>query len=134
MLVQLLEDIRLELAVLSHRLDQLLALVMRSGLHQVGDLRGVQVGQLAVGEAQTRGGDMTDERLQVGPVEKRPIDHHALEGTRQQTSQLRAARVIDTDHSPPAIDALELDLVRGDEARRIGLDVDQLASEHILAQ
>ncbi len=43
-------------------------------------------------------------------------------------------RVIHADHPPPALDAGELDLVRGDETRRIGLDVDQLAPEHVLAE
>ena len=52
------------------RLDHLLALVVGGRLDEVGDLRRVQVRQLAVGEAQPRAGHVADERLHVGPVEE----------------------------------------------------------------
>ena len=42
--VQLLEHVRLEFAVLAHRLDDLLALVVGAGLDQVGDLGRVELG------------------------------------------------------------------------------------------
>ena len=51
-LVELLEDVRLELAILRDRLDQLLALIVGGRLDEIGDLSRVQVRELAMGEAQ----------------------------------------------------------------------------------
>jgi hypothetical protein len=49
LLVELLEDVGLELAiVVADRLDDLLALAPRRRLDEVGDLRRVQLGQLGV--------------------------------------------------------------------------------------
>ena len=55
---------------------------------------------------------------------------------RRGSSRRSCARgaVVDADDPPPALDAGELDLVRGHEPRRIGLDVDELAPEHVLAE
>ena len=67
--VELLEDVGLELAVLAHRLDDLLALVVRGRFDQVGDLGRMEPGQLAVGDAEAGRGDVGHEGLDAGPVD-----------------------------------------------------------------
>ena len=52
--IELLEDVGLELAVGADRADDLLALVVRGGLDQVGDLRRVELRQLAEAHPQPR--------------------------------------------------------------------------------
>ena len=49
--VELLEDVRLQLAVQPDGLDDLLALLVARLLDEVGDLGGMQLGQFAVGNA-----------------------------------------------------------------------------------
>ena len=65
LVVELLEDVRLELLVLADRLDDLLALLVARGLDEVGDLRRVQVRDAPVREAQPRRRDVADERLEL---------------------------------------------------------------------
>ena len=69
--VELLEDVGLELAVGPDRLDDLLALLVRRRLDQVGDLGRVQPGQLPVGDAQPGGGHVGHEGLDARPVDDR---------------------------------------------------------------
>ena len=45
LVIELLEHVGLELLVVPNRLQDLLALLVRSGLDQIGDLRRVQPGQ-----------------------------------------------------------------------------------------
>jgi len=94
-LVELLEDVRLELAIVGDRLDQLLSLVMGCGLHEIGDLGRVEVGELAVGEAQTRGRDMAHERLHVRPIQEGPIADQPPHGPRQSSPELGARGVVE---------------------------------------
>ena len=96
-LVELLEDIRLQLAVLADGLDDLLALVVRRRLDEVGDLGRVQVGELAEREAQPRRRHMADERLEVGPVQERTLAVARAQRARQPAAQLGRAARIDPD-------------------------------------
>ena len=71
--VQLLEHIGLELRVTVHRGDDLLALVVRRGLDEVGDLRGMQAAEAAQRHEQPRRRNVTHERL-----DRRPVDESLL--------------------------------------------------------
>ena len=73
--VELLEHVGLQLLVFQRRHD-LLALAVRGGLDQVGELGRVQPGELGVRHAQPHGGDVSGERLDTGPVQK-PAGMHA---------------------------------------------------------
>ncbi len=77
---------------------------------------------------------MTDERLHVGPVQERAVADQPAQTARQRSAQLRPRAGVDADHPPPSLDAGQLDLVRGHQARRVGLDVDELAGQHVLAE
>ena len=84
-----------------------------------------------MGEAQPRARHVPDEGLHVRPVQERPVAHEATQAPWQHATQPCARAGVDTYHAPPALDAGELDLAGGDQARRIGLDVDELAPEHV---
>ena len=84
--IELLEDIGLELAVLAHRLDDLLALFVRGRFHQVGDLGGMEPGELAVGDAQARRGDVRHEGLDARPVHDLAGRDAPSDAPRQQTT------------------------------------------------
>ena len=130
--VELLEHVGLELAVVvADGLDDLLALVPRGGLDEVGDLRGVELGELRVGHAQAHGGDVADERLHVGPVEELAGRDVRAERLGQQPPQAPARAGVDAHDAPRARDQRQLDLVRAHEPRP--LDVDQLTVEQVLA-
>ena len=70
--VELFEDVRLELAVLPDRPDDLLALFVRGRLDQVGKLGRVDAAELAERDLEPCGRDMGDERLDVLPVDHAP--------------------------------------------------------------
>ncbi len=130
--VELLEDVGLELAVQAHGLDDLLALLVAGLLDEVGDLGGVQLGQLAVRDAQARGGHVADEGLDRGEVDD-GLGLDALTHARtQQAAQQRASPGVDADDLPLAVDLGDLDLVRGDEAT--AHQVDQVAREQVLGE
>ena len=133
LVVELLVDVRLELAiVLADGLDDLLALAPRGRLDEVGDLRGVQLGQLRVGNAQPHRRHMPDERLDARPVEELAGCDVRAEPLRQQTAQPAARTCVDADHAPGSGDQCQLDLVRAHQPG--ALHVDQLPVEQIALQ
>ena len=133
LVVELLEHVSLELAVvIAYGLDDLLALVPRGRLHEIGDLGRMQLGELRVGHAQAHGGHVSDERLDARPIEELAGGDVRAEPLRQQAPQTPAGTGVDADHAPGARDERELDLVGAHQAR--ALDVDQLAVEQIALQ
>ena len=134
LVVELLEHVRLELLVLPDRLEDLLPLLVRCGLDQVGDLGRVQPDQPARRHLQARGGHVPDERLDVPPGhELAMLGVVAAEPTWQQPPEPRANARVDAGHAPRAVVvADQVNLVRGDQAG--GVDVDQAAIEHVGAE
>ena len=130
LVVELLEHVGLELLVLADRLEDLLALLVRGRLDQVGDLRRMQAGEAARGEFRREvgtwptNGSMSlqgDELVVLGVVSAR----NGAAGS----AQARAEARIDAGHPPGAVLADELDLAGGDQRGR--LDVDQAAVEDV---
>ena len=130
LVVELLEHVGLELAVVvADGLDDLFALVPRGRLDEVGDLGGVELGELRVRDAQAHRRHVPDERLDAGPVEELAGRDVRAERLRQQAAQPAAGAGVDADHAPGAGDERELDLVGAHEPR--ALDVDQLPVEQV---
>ncbi len=117
LVVELLEDVGLELLVVPERLEDLLPLLVRGRLDEIGDLRGVKLCEPTVREAQSRGGDVSDERLELRPRNEALVLAFVLaEAPREQAAQPRAKARVDADNAPDAVLASELDLA----ARRRG--------------
>ena len=114
------------------RLDDLLALFVRGGLDEVGDLGGMEPGQLAVGDAQARRGDVRHEWLDARPVDDLPGRDASGRATRG-SSRRSATRGLGStaDDLPAAVDAGQLDLVGTDEPG--ALEVDQVPGAQVLA-
>ena len=130
LIVELLEDVGLELAiVLADRLDDLLALAPRSGLHEICDLGGMQLGELRVGNAKTHGRHVSHERLDACPVQELAGTDALSERLWQQSAQAAARARVNAHDPPRAADERQLDLVRADQPGT--LDVDQLPIEEI---
>src|SRR5271170_6220093 len=77
---------------------------------------------------------MADEGLKVGPVKERGIAYQSPQTARQGATKPCTRAGIDAHDTPPAVDVGELDLVGGDQTWRIGLDIDELAPEHVAAE
>ena len=67
LVVELLEHVGLELLVVPDRLQDLLALIVRGGLDEIGDLRRMKPREATRSEPQPRGRDVPDERLDLRP-------------------------------------------------------------------
>ena len=130
--VELLEHVRLELAVLADRLDDLLALLVGGGLHQVGDLGRVEPGQLPVGDAEVGGGHMGHERLDVGPVHHGAGPDVAAQAPGEQAADQGSPRRVDPHHLPGPVDEGQLDLVGLDQAAAD--EVDQVPGLQVLGE
>jgi len=130
--VELLEHVGLELAVLAHRFDDLLALLVRGRFDEVGDLGGMEPGQLAERDAQARRGDMGHEGLDARPVDDLPGRDAPSQGTRQEMPQRHPGTGVDRHHLPAPFDAGQLDLVGPDEACPV--EVDDVAGEEVAGQ
>ena len=127
--VELLEHVGLELAVLADGLDDLLALVVRRRLDEVGDLGGVEPGQLAVGDAQARRGDVGDEGLDARPVHDLAGGDATPQRTGREPAQGHTGARVDPHDLPAPVDAGELDLVGPDEPGP--LEVDQVPGSEV---
>ena len=90
--LELLEDVGLELGVGGDRGDDLLALVVRRRLDEVGDLRGVELRELRVRHPQPDGRDVPGERLDRGPVEEAARLDPPGERARQHAPDAGSAR------------------------------------------
>ena len=130
--LELLEDVGLELGIGRDRGEDLLALVMRRRLDEVGDLRGVELRELRVRHPKPHGGDVPRERLDRGPVEEAARLDPPGERARQHAPDEAPHADVDADHAVPALEPRELDLVRAHEPGTV--DVDQLPVEDVLLQ
>ena len=129
-LVELLEHVGLELpVVLADRLDDLLALSPGGGLHEIGDLGRMQLGELGVGDPQAHRRDVTHEWLHAGPIQEVASGDALPERPRQQPAQASTRPRVHADHAPGAGDVGQLDLVRPHQS--CAVDIDQLAVEHV---
>ena len=127
--VELLEDVGGQGGVALDGLDDLLALLVRGALDDVGDLRRVQAAEPLQGHQELGGRHLADERLDVLPIEDDVAAKVGPGAARQQAAQhgLRAA-----------VDAREVPAVgarRQDEVVRLhdpALDhVDEVSPEHV---
>ena len=67
LVVEFLEHIRLELLIVPDGLQDFLSLVVRRGLHEIGDLRRMQPRDATRAEPEPRCRDVPDEQLGLGP-------------------------------------------------------------------
>ena len=114
--VELLENVGLEFSVESHRLDDLLTLLVARLLHEVGDLGGVQLGELSIRDAKSRRRNVSDERLDRGEIDNGFGLHPLSDLLAQNPSQEWPATGVDTDDFPSSVDLGNLDLVGDDQA------------------
>ena len=133
LVAEFLEHVGFELGVVVDGGDDLLALAVRCGLDEVGELGRVEAGELRVRDAQLDRRDVAGERLEARPVEE-VGDADAPGATARGSSRRSRLRGldVDADDAPPAFDAGDLDLVRAHEPGAV--DVDQLPVEQVLAQ
>src|SRR5271154_6945611 len=130
LVVELLEHVGLELAIIvADRLDDLLALASRCRLHEIGDLGGVELGQLGVRHSQAHRRDVPHERLHAGPVDESSERDVGARRLGQQAAKAAARARVDAHHAPGSGEQRELDLVRAHQSR--ALDVDQLPVEQV---
>ena len=131
--VELLEDVGLELAVEPDGLDDLLALLVTGLLDEVGDLGRVQLGQLAVRDAQARRRHVRDERLDGGEVDDRlgldALAHALAEQAAQEAADVRGRRP--RPPSVPSIWAISISLAMISRPRTRLIEV---ARQQVLGQ
>ena len=132
LVVELLEHVGFELAVVvPNGLDDLLALPAGRCLHEVRDLRGMELGQLRMGDPQPHGGDVAHEGLDLAQSRNSPVPIVA-QGPRQQPADAASRPGVDADDAPVSPPPRELDLVGSHQPR--AFDVDQLTVEHVPLQ
>ena len=133
LVIELLEHISLELLVLPDRLQDLLTLLVRSGLDEIGDLSRMKPRQATRSEPQPRGRHVRDERLDLGPRhELGVLVLVAAEAPRQKTPDPSTKARVDPRNPPRPRLAHQLDLARPDQTCR--RDVDHAAPQQIAAQ
>ena len=119
LVVELLEHVSLELLVLADSLEDLLTLIMRSGLDEIGDLRRMKPRQATGTQPQTRRRHVRDERLDLRPRDELGVlvlvDAKA---PREKAPDPGAEGRVDPRDAPRARLAYQLDLARFDQARR----------------
>jgi len=127
--VELLEHVCFELAVQSHRLDNLFTFLMRCRFDEVGDLCRAKACKLAVGDPHPGARDMRHERLDALPVDYGARATPMSKGTWEEPPQQPSTRRVHPDYTELGVDARELDLVRADKA---GADeVDHVTSRDV---
>ena len=130
--VELLEHVGLELAIGGNRIDDLLALLVRGRLDEVGDLGGMELREPPEPHLEPGGRDVADERLDARPVEERLHTGAFSHGRRKLPAQVGAEARIDPDHAPPALDPSEHEVVG---AHEFGAhDVDHPPLEQVLTE
>ncbi len=130
--VEFFEDVRLEFSIETDRFDDLLALFVARLLDEVGDLGRVKFGELSIGDAQARGRNVSDERLDRGEVDN-GLGLDALSDLlAQYASQERTTTRVHADHFPLSIDLGDLDLVGDDQAP--AHEVDEVARQEVLGE
>ena len=134
LVVELLEHVGLELLVLADGLEDLLALLVRGGLDEVGDLGGVQPGQAPGAERSRERRDVPDERLDLGPRARTPRARRRGRESAAATAgaSARPQARVDPGHAPRAVLVHQLDLAR--RTSRAVLTLIRLRSEHVGAQ
>ncbi len=92
----------------------------------------MEPGELAVGDAQSRRGDVRDEGLDARPVHDLAGRDPPADATGQQPPQCHARTGVDRHHFPTTVDVGQLDLVRPDQPG--ALEVDQVSGAQVLGQ
>jgi hypothetical protein len=112
-----------------HQGEDLLALMARCCIDEVGKVGRVQPSQLRVRYPQLDGWDVTGERLQARPVEEAGHADPVRVRTQEQASEQAAEADVDPDDPPPPLHPGDLDLVCAHQPGP--LDVDQLSVENV---
>jgi hypothetical protein len=77
-------------------------------------------------------GRLAGERLEARPVDEVPGPDPPRQPFRQEATEAAAGAGVDPDHSIPAVESRQLDLVGADQPRAV--DVDQLVVEDVVAE
>src|SRR5579859_6198214 len=117
---------------MAHCRNDLLALVVRYSLHQVGNLRGVQVPEPVERKAESCGWDMPDKRLDARPVNNRAWVDVSVRSTPQCLVQKVARMNINSNQPPRAILMTQDEVARTHDTSH--LNVDEPASQNVLLQ
>ena len=127
--VELLENVGRQLHVLLDRVEDLLTLLVRSTLHEVCDLRGMQAAQQLQRHEQLGRRDVGHERLHVSPVQQRVAAQVGPGPPRDQTAQHRLRAAVDTQQPPLAFHLGEHQVMRPHEPA--ARDLDQMPAQHV---
>ena len=103
--VELFEDVSGELDVAFDSMDDLLALFVRCALHEVRDLGRMQPPQALQRHQQLRGRNVSDERLDVLPVQDGVPSQVRARAAWDQPPQHRARAAVDAKKPPSVVDA-----------------------------
>ena len=119
LVVELLENIRLELLVVANRGQDLLALLVGGGLDEVGDLRRMQARESARAKLQPRGGYVRKERLDLMPRHDLfLVSRVAAEAAREEAPEAWSEARNYARHTPHAVVLThKLHLMRSDQSR-----------------
>ena len=134
-LVEFLEDVRLQLGVLVHLPEDLGLFLLRRVLQQVSDLGRLEPPDAAERATQQRAAGVPDQRLERLPVPETPRVRAGRSGPAQREGPeqpRRPAARIHADHHPLTVAASQLDVRRPDQAR--GLHIDEPVTEHVPLQ
>ncbi len=134
-LVEFLEDVRLQLGVLVHLPEDLGLFLLRRVLQQVGDLGRLEPPDTAERATQQRAAGVPDQRLERLPVPETRRVRAGRPGPAQREGPeqpWRPAARIHADHHQLAVAAFQLDVGRTDQAR--GLHIDEPVTEHVAFQ
>ena len=114
LVAELFEEVGFELGVVLDGGDDLLALAVRCGLDEVGQLGRVEAGELRVRDAQLDGRDVAGERLEARPVEEVGDADRAARpraGSRRR-SRLCGLTSIPTTRHQPSTRAISISFAR----------------------
>ncbi len=125
--VQLLEHVRLELGVGVHHVEDLLALLARGVLEQVGDLRRLEPADPTEPGPGPHAGRVADQRFEGLPVLARVAARAA-----DETEEAGRSAGVEARHHPALVGLLELD-VPGPDQFGVG-DVDEPVAQNVLAK
>ncbi|HVC81487.1 MAG TPA: hypothetical protein VNL35_13410 [Chloroflexota bacterium] len=134
--IELLEHIRLQFRVVAYSRDDLLPLVMRSRLDEIGELRGMQSLESVERQTELRRWNVPHERLDARPVNHGRRVEGAAGGAIQYSLHYGAGPNVDPRHPPSFADGAEGDVGCMDEPTSLDLDdlmIEDVSSEEHLA-
>ena len=130
--IELLKDVRLELAIEADGLNDLLALFVARLFDEVSDLGWVELCELAIRDAQTRCRHVGDERLNGREVDNAIGLHVRADLAPEDATEEGATTRVDAHHFPASIDLCDLDLIGDHDAT--AHQVDEVTSEKVLCE